>query len=267
MRLDLDFAKRLEFAEAATNRACVEARPTEQAAAWMQRAGATALFDGVHSPLTQTFGLGLESTPDVGDLEILEEFFQTRGAPVYHEVSPLADPALLDLLQGRGYRVCELTNLLWLDLADHEARPQPVRRIEAGEADQWAALSAAGWVGDHPELSEFFHSMGQMLSRCSLSHCFYAEEAGRPISTASLFVVGEMAVLAGASTPPEFRRRGGQSALLQARLTFAQERGCKLAMMGAQPGSRSQTNAQAAGFRVAYTRLKWVLSQSANARA
>lgn len=73
MRLDLAFSKRLEFTEAAINRACIEARPAEHGAAWIARGGATALFDGVNSPLTQTFAPGLETTPEV------EDFFSGIG--------------------------------------------------------------------------------------------------------------------------------------------------------------------------------------------
>ncbi|MEO8360415.1 MAG: hypothetical protein ABI672_10330, partial [Vicinamibacteria bacterium] len=56
---------------------------------------------------------------------------------------------------------------------------------------------------------------------------------------------------------PEARRQGAQSALLAARLSFARERGCDLAMMCALPGSASQRNAERQGFRIAYTRIKW----------
>ncbi|MBX3172335.1 MAG: GNAT family N-acetyltransferase [Candidatus Eremiobacteraeota bacterium] len=259
MRLDLDFSRRLEFAEAAFNRACVEIRAPEFGACWMHRAGASATFDAVGSPFSQTFGLGLEEIPDREDFEALENFFFSRGASVYHEVSPLVSPELFAILQRRGYQVCELTNMLWVDLATYTARPQSARIIEPAEANEWAELSAAGWASEEPNLIEFSRSMGKLLANCSFCHCFFAEQEGRAISTGALFVAEDVALLAGASTPPEYRRRGGQSALLQARLGFAKERGCKFAVVGAQPGGRSQINAEAAGFRVAYTRLKWVL--------
>jgi len=40
----------------------------------------------------------------------------------------------------------------------------------------------------------------------------------------------------------------------------AESQGCDLAMMCAQPGSASQRNAERQGFRIAYTRIKWQLS-------
>ena len=59
------------------------------------------MFDGPSSPVTQTFGLGLFSQPKTADLERLESFFLDRGAPVLHEVSPLAGLSVADLLSRR----------------------------------------------------------------------------------------------------------------------------------------------------------------------
>jgi GNAT superfamily N-acetyltransferase len=67
-------------------------------------------------------------------------------------------------------------------------------------------------------------------------------------------------LLGGACTVPEARRQGVQRALLGARLRFAADRGCDIAMMCAAPGSASQRNAERHGFRIAYTRVKWRLS-------
>jgi GNAT superfamily N-acetyltransferase len=55
------------------------------------------------------------------------------------------------------------------------------------------------------------------------------------------------------------RRRGLQAALLEARMRYAFERGCPLAMMVTEAGSQSQRNAERKGFRIAYTRTKWRL--------
>jgi GNAT superfamily N-acetyltransferase len=59
-----------------------------------------------------------------------------------------------------------------------------------------------------------------------------------------------------------FRRRGVQSALLAARLAWAVEQGCDLAVSFARPGSISHRNIERNGFRVAYTRTKLVLPPS-----
>ena len=111
---DLALARRLERAEAASSARYVEARARlfpASGACWIEVAGAYAMFDGIASPVTQTFGLGMFQAPTAGDLERLEAFFHARGAPAYHEVSPLADPALVPLLNERGYRPFEFTSV------------------------------------------------------------------------------------------------------------------------------------------------------------
>lgn len=60
--------------------------------------------------------------------------------------------------------------------------------------------------------------------------------------------------LGGASTLPEFRQRGGQTALLTARLAAAKALGCDLAIVLTAPGSTSQRNIVQSGFYLAYTR-------------
>src|SRR2546423_2999615 len=113
---DLSLSRRLERAEARGNAEFVEARAKafpDSGACWIEVAGAYAMFDGVASPCTQTFGLGMFQTPTPADLATIEKFFQERSAPVFHEVSPLADLALLALLNERGYQPLEFTSVLF----------------------------------------------------------------------------------------------------------------------------------------------------------
>jgi hypothetical protein len=103
------------------------------------------------------------------------------------------------------------------------------------------------------------YNFGRISAQCSGAYPYLAELDGKPISTGMMFVLGEVAMLAGASTVPEGRNQGAQNALLHARLAHAAEHGCTLAIMGAAPGSQSQKNAQKNGFNIAYTRTKWQL--------
>jgi len=63
-----------------------------------------------------------------------------------------------------------------------------------------------------------------------------------------------VAQLCGAATLPAFRRRGVQTALLDARLRDAARRGCDLAVVTTAPGSTSQQNAERRGFALLYAR-------------
>ncbi len=63
-----------------------------------------------------------------------------------------------------------------------------------------------------------------------------------------------VAQLCGAATLPPFRRRGLQTALLHARLHAAANAGCDIAVVTTEPGSKSQQNAERAGFGLVYSR-------------
>jgi hypothetical protein len=220
------------------------------------------MFDGVSSPLTQTFGLGLfDAITDV-EFERLESFFQDRRAPVCHEVSPLADPSLLPLLNGRRYQPIEFTAVMCREIGPALGASGPanarlrVRTIEEDEHDLWAETAARGW-SESPELSDFMLTLSQISAQRKHTVAFMAELSGRPIATGAMSLSDRVALLAGASTIPEGRKQGAQLGLLDARLKYAADQGCDLAMMCAAPGSASQRNAERQGFRIAYTRIKW----------
>jgi GNAT superfamily N-acetyltransferase len=260
---DLALARRIETTEARANAAFVEARARRDPAIhaeWRDLDGTWAMFDGVGSPLTQSFRLGLFSDVTDAHLAALEAFFAEHGAEVFHEVSPLAGNEVLPVLAGRGYRPVELTTLLFQPLVIAALQPAVpslrVRRIAADETDRWVATSAAGW-GETPELAEFMRGFGAILSGAEGVASYLAEWDGEPIAAAAMAIHDGMALLAGAATIPAFRGRGAQGALLQHRLQDAAILGCDIAMMGTAPGSTSQRNAEREGFRIAYTRMKW----------
>ncbi len=261
-------SQKLERTEGRANASFVATRARLDAkigASWIEVGGAYAMFDGVESPLTQTFGLGVFEETTSAHLDEIETFFKDRDAPVFHEVSPMAFPTLMPLLNERGYRPIELTSVMYkqMDVDEmEEARKNPdisTRIIDEGEAETWARLSASGWAADYEGLADFMFNFGKISTRCDGAFPYLAELRGEPVSTGMLFIFDDVCLLAGASTVPSARNMGAQSALLRARLSFAAEKGCKVAMMGASPGSQSQKNAQKNGFHIAYTRTKWQL--------
>jgi GNAT superfamily N-acetyltransferase len=255
----------MELAEARASTRFADARArltVETAACWIEAGGAYAVYDGPASPLTQTFGLGIRQPATAADLDRIEAFFRTRGAPVYHEVSPLVDAATIALLNDRGYRPCEFTTVLYRPLpAGEPVGPNAairVRQIERSEADLWARTAAAGW-SQFPDLGVFMAEAGRVNALTEGTRLFLAELDGRAIATGAMSISEGVAHLAGASTIPSARGQGAQLALLGSRLGCAAAQGCDLALMGASPGSLSQRNAERHGFRVAYTRVKWIL--------
>jgi GNAT superfamily N-acetyltransferase len=262
---DLALSKRLERAE---GHACVQYAEAQHrlfpksGAAWIECAGAYAVFNGIDSPITQSFGLGLFEELTSASLDVIERFFLDRGAPVHQEVSPFAGVPALDLLCKRNYRPIEVSNVLYRSVEQPVIEPQADLRVRVTgpeEAQIWTDISARGWAHEHPELQEVVLQLGTILSAREGGPCFLAEVDGKPGAAGVLSIHDNVALFGGASTVPELRRRGLQTALLHERMRYAFDHGCDLAMMVAVPGSDSQRNAERKGFRIAYTRTKWQL--------
>lgn len=261
---DLALSRRLERAEGYACIQYVEARRKlfpDSGAEWMECAGTYAAFDGVESPLTQTFGLGLFEDLSVGALDTIEHFFLEHEAPVRHEVSPFAGVAALELLCDRGYRPVEVSSVLrrTVELPAETQSDVTVRLIGSEEAQVWSNTSARGWSDEHPEFRDFLLDLGAIIAAGEHSLCFLAEQDGTPGAAGVMCIHDGIALFGGAATVPEMRRRGMQAALLRERMRHASEQGCDVAMMVTQPGSDSQRNAERSGFQIAYTRTKWQL--------
>jgi GNAT superfamily N-acetyltransferase len=262
---DLALSRRLERTEGYACMQFAEARRRlfpGCGSEWMECAGAYVVFDGVDSPITQSFGLGIFENLSGAALDEIERFYFDRGAPALHEVSPLAGAGALDLLCERNYRPVEIGNVMYRRVerpASEDHGNINVRVIGAEEAELWARVSARGWAHEHPELREFLARMGAVAAERQGSICLLGEAGGEPGAAGVLVVHQGVALFGGSATIPELRRRGLQAALLRERMRYAFDLGCDLAMMVAEAGSGSQRNAERAGFRVAYTRTKWRL--------
>jgi hypothetical protein len=137
----LVLAQWLETAEGQNSAVFVRTKAELQpdsGAACAEMAGIYAMFDGCQSPLTQSFGLGLAGPPDtarLAELDSVEHFFISRGAPVQHEVSPLVGVEWLSLLVDRGYRPSECSSALYRPLGAVSSLAQNLdKRLHTREA-------------------------------------------------------------------------------------------------------------------------------------
>src|ERR1700688_1751904 len=155
---DLALSRRLERAE---GHACVQFAAArrhlfpESGSEWIECAGAYAVFDGVGSPITQTFGLGIFEELSAASLDVIERFFLDRGAQVLHEVSPLVGVAALSLLCARQYRPIEISNVMYRPTEKPAAEDHGNIRVRVTgpeEAQLWGDTIASGWTHEHPEL-------------------------------------------------------------------------------------------------------------------
>jgi ribosomal protein S18 acetylase RimI-like enzyme len=227
-------------------------------------AGGVASYAEPDSPLNKVAGLGFAGRPGPADLDAIEQAFAARDAPVQVEVSSLADPALLELLAERGYRLVSFENVLGRALAGavEKAAPPGVDIQPSGddEFDTW--LDVVVEASLHPDtqgvpwLEEFPREILENAERdaAGLVQRYLARLDGTPAGGGSMRVTDGIAQLTGAGTAPAFRRRGIQSALLSRRLADATAAGCEIAVITVQPGSKSQQNAQRRGFDLLYAR-------------
>jgi GNAT superfamily N-acetyltransferase len=132
-----------------------------------------------------------------------------------------------------------------------------VRLAMPQEQGLWARTVAQGFA-EHVKVTEELLNIIEAFSSRPAAKCFFGVVNGKIAGGGVLAIHKRLAVLGGASTLPAFRRRGVQTALQHARLKFAAQEGCDLAMTITQLGSVSQRNAERRGFRVVYTRVKFL---------
>jgi len=129
-----------------------------------------------------------------------------------------------------------------------------VREARRDEATAWVSVSLASFSdtgapapGGHPEVYE-------ALFQLPTTSYFFASIDGEIAGTAAIDLQSGTAQLFATSTRHGARGRGVQTALIAARLAFAQAAGCDLTFMRTEAGSGSQRNAERQGFRPLYSK-------------
>ncbi|MFY7998693.1 MAG: GNAT family N-acetyltransferase [Candidatus Kapaibacteriota bacterium] len=262
-----DLAKRIETAQAQNQMDYAKAYQqllSDSTTTALRLGSAAALYAGVESPLTQSFGLGMDGEVEEQQIEAIEEFFFSRGAATHVEVANLADMSLTTLLGRRGYAVCEYSHVLGFDLQQLGASPAPALRpyrLEATELEAAAEAIAAGFMEQNIGEGEIPQSIREMFVvsiQTAGSSAFAVTIDGEIAGAGGITILDGVAMLSGAATQPKFRGRGVQQALIQARLQFAHDEGCVIAQVSTAPGTISQKNMHNKQFSILYARTKFV---------
>ena len=264
--LDLDLVREIENSIAACGRdSAISSRKLKPETCsqfcYAELCGGTAVFTGVGSPLTQTIGAGLNGAVSADELDELEHFYFSRGAACALELSPYIDSTLLELLRHRPYHLTEFSNVLLRGLAGDEAISDApstgftVRSIRPGEERLYTETISKGFADEFPVTEELL-DVCESFARLPGCLSFLAEVDSVPAGGGSVGRHGRVGGLFGASTLPQFRRRGIQSKLLEVRLHWLQEQGCEYAYVVTHPATSSQRNMERSGFRATYSRVK-----------
>ena len=267
--VDKAFARRLESAEEMPQVLYAESykksRP-EIGAEWQEIAGGHMIFAGLGSPIGRATGVGVDCEVTESDLNRIEEFYRSHGAPSQVDVCPYTDLKFLEMLKSRGYCFSEFNNVLVRKLdsqscLDSGSLPANVK-IRRGKPEEAEMLSGILQTCFFPD-GNTPDGMDQMITpmfQFENSVVFAGLVHGKVVAAASGLMIPERKVLAlaGAGTLPEFRGQGLQTALLLHRMRAAAEAGCELAVIVTLGGTTSQRNAERLGFTVAYTKATLV---------
>ena len=257
-----ELARRLETAEAVDAAECAEAACTvdpDTAPAVEGANGGILTFCGPVSPLTHALALGMHGAVSEADLDHIELFFRSRGAPVVVDVCPHADPCLRDLLSARGYHISEMTNVLVRSVQGSPAPESNVRVERADDVELYARTVVTGFFG-RDEITDEEYKIGRILFHMKSATPLLAYVDGVAAGGCCFSFRNSVASFFGDATLTRFRGKGVHEATIAARLRLAAEAGCEVATAGTQPGSGSQRNYQRLGFEVAYTRVTMVSS-------
>jgi len=269
--VDKALARRLESAEEMPQVLYAESykksRP-EIGAEWRVIAGGHMIFAGIGSPIGRATGVSIDCEATESDLDRIEEFYRSHGAPSQVDVCPYTDLKFLEMLKSRGYSFSEFNNVLVRELdtqfLSDEGRQLlssgiEIRRGQLEEAQMLSGILKSCFFpdGNAPEgMDEMLMPMFQFPG----SVVFAGSANGKLVAAASVLMIPEHKVvaLAGAGTLPEFRGQGLQTALLRHRMRAAADAGCELAVIVTLGGTTSQRNAERLGFTVAYTKATLV---------
>ena len=198
---------------------------------------------------------------DPGQLDAILAFYRDAGIAPRFELTPgeLTDD-LGRALHDRGFYQFRVHTMLYGPARPSGAPwPQGVTIHEVSQpADLEAFLDVTlAAFGLKPGATEgakvnqrrWLHRPGWTL--------FLAKVDGRPAGGAVLYVRDRIGHLAYAGTAEEFRGRGCQSALIEARLARAAELECELVTGAAYFGTASQRNQQRAGLNLACLQSIW----------
>lgn len=194
------------------------------------------------------------SPEDAGELDAIFAYYRDAGVRPWFELPPVHDFELLSgPLATAGVLPIGFYTVLYGEPERFETDPR-VREIGPDEADLFADVLLRG----HGVPDEVPRGHVARWAENATSRLFVAEVGGVPAAAGAL-VLGEVANLANASTLPEFRGRGLQSALIRARINTAAAAGAELVCAGASWASQSERNLERAGLRIAYTKTTWRL--------
>ena len=265
-----DVAARVETHEADTWARMVAATGAvdgDPLGARVDRSGPVPLFalTALDVPLfNRVVSLGVTQPVDDAELDRLLGWFAGQGqSRFWVEITPVARPSnLREMLAARGLVDSGIRQAkTWRRPALLPADPAiAIEELTVEDRDGFAAVNAAAWVVP-PALAPWFAAT---VGVDGFRHFGVRDDAGRVVSTGSMFVRDGVAWLGYGATHPAFRGRGYQTALLAHRVSEAARMGCEIAHSETREDAStpdhpnpSLHNMLRTGFEILYDKEIW----------
>lgn len=216
--------------------------------------------------INRVLGLGSTSPPTLGQLNEIKRLYREAGVSRFflHILPRVLDPETEKLLIDAGLR----RHRGWMKFTRGSEDAGPVnteltiRRTGPDEAADFAAIVAPAF-----DIGAAFQPALAALADAAGWHLFMSFDGDRPAGTGGVYISGMTAYTDWGATHPDFRRRGSQTAILNARIRHALDAGCSTiaTMTGeAVPGDpqHSYSNILKKGFSEACLRQNWIPADS-----
>ena len=219
--------------------------------------------------LNRALGVGIDGPATDDDIRAITDFFANHTERFAIAVAPTAQPeSLPKLLRAHGFE----RGYAWMKF--RRATDSPVDastdlRIDEIGGDRGGdfGLVVAEAFGLPPTAADWWSG----IAGAPGWHCFVGYADGEAAAAGALYVDGNIGWLGAAGTRRQFRGRGGQNAILAARIAAAKQLGAEIVVT--ETGERvddrpsaSYRNILRAGFEEAYLRPNYELAVSAAAR-
>jgi N-acetylglutamate synthase len=214
------------------------------------RAGWRLRFAGGYTKRANSINaLGRNAQTDLSTLQKLEAAYRERGQAAVWRLSPLAPPAMDDILAARGYRTIERSLLQVCPLhAGFTAAPEVW--IHAEPTPAWLEAFCL----HSPVRPEHRDVMRRMLAAIAAPAAFaFVEAEGRPLAMAIGAVEGDHMGLFDVLVMPEARRRGLARKITESLYAWAWGHGARFAYLQVVATNQAAMPLYAAqGFRTVY---------------
>ena len=204
----------------------------------------------------KTLGFGVEHLENLQDLF---DFYHNNEKMCTIELIPSPDDETLLLTLARnGLYNCGHSVMLYksIDSEISEKKDIEVKQVGKNETRLLAEIHVQGFEFQGDDAEQEYKIVEEGYKHKNF-HSFIAMKDGQMIGAGSLFIHHDVGILFGGATIPKYRGMGGQRALLEHRINFALNQGCKVLASHTTLYSASQRNLERVGFRIACIRSRW----------